>query len=327
VFSVDEFAAAHYNSLMDYFILILLGSIWGASYLFIKVGGESVPPVTLVAMRTTLAGIVLFVVLVARREKLPPLGAPIWKWLIVMGFINSIIPYTLITWGEVYISSGLAAILVGMMPIFTVLFAHWMTQDEKITPRKVLGIMAGFIGVVILLIPDLVKGATFNIVGGIAVISATVSYAIATIYARRHFKGESHVKVAFGQMLMAAVVLVPASLILDKPWTLTPTPASLASIVTLAVVGTAFAYLLYYWLIENVGPTRTSLTTYISPVIAVILGAVFLHEALQWATLVGLVLIIAGVGLASNLQLGKPRISAPAPQNDSSSPVPNDTLA
>jgi drug/metabolite transporter (DMT)-like permease len=256
-------------------------------------------------MRTTLAGIVLCLALNVRRETLPPRAAPIWKWYVLLGLLNSVIPYTLITWGETRVSSGLAAILVGAMPIFTVLLAHYMTHDEKFTPRKVVGILAGFVGVVILFLPDVFEAATANIFGGLAVVAAAVSYALATIYARRHLKGYSPVMNSFGQMLTASVILIPASLLLERPWTLAPTVPSLASIVTLAVMGTAFAYLLYFWLIANVGATRTSLVTYISPVIAVVLGAVFLNEHLQWTTIVGLGLIIAGVGLVTNLQLGK----------------------
>ncbi len=302
---MDESRRGDYNSTMSYFILILLGSIWGASYLFIKVGGESVTPITLVALRTTLAGIALFITLMLRRENLPPRRAPIWKWYLVLGFLNSVIPYTLITWGETRVSSGLAAILVGAMPIFTVILAHYMTHDEKFTPRKVVGIGAGFVGVVILFLPDVLEAATANIFGGLAVVAAAVSYALATIYARRHLKGSSPVMNSFGQMLTASAIMIPASLLIEHPWTLTPTFPSLASIVTLAVMGTAFAYLLYFWLIAHVGATRTSLVTYISPVIAVILGAVVLNEHLQWTTLVGLVLIIAGVGLVTNLRLGQ----------------------
>lgn len=292
---------------MFYFFLVLLGSIWGASYLFIKVGGESVTPITLVAMRTSIAGLTLMIAILARGEKLPPRRAPIWKWLLLLGLLNSVIPYTLITWGETRISSGLAAILVGAMPIFTVIFAHYMTHDEKMTPRKVVGIVTGFIGVVILFLPDFLTAATSNIFGGIAVVLAAVSYALATIYARRHTKGHSHLTVAFGQMLTASGILVPASLLLEHPWTLTPTFPAFASIFTLAVLGTAFAYLLYFWLISNVGATRTSLVTYISPVIAVILGALILNEHLQWTTVGGLGLIIAGVGLVTNLHLNMTR--------------------
>lgn len=302
-FSVDEILYRYYNFPMAYILLILLGSIWGASYLFIKLGGESVPPVTLVAMRTVFAGITLIIVLWLRREKIPSFRAPIWKWFLLLGFLNSVIPYTLITWGETRISSGLTAILVGTMPIFTVLFAHWMTHDEKITPRKMIGILMGFVGVVVLFIPDVLGAATSNLFGGIAVVAAAVSYALATIYARRHLKGHPPALNSFGQMLMASIILVPASLIIDRPWTLSPTPISMASILALAVLGTAIAYLMYFWLIANVGATRTSLVTYISPVIAVILGAVVLNEHLNWSMVVGLGLVVAGVGLVTNLQL------------------------
>ena len=300
---------------MSYLVLLLLGSIWGASYLFIKVGGEAVTPLTLVAMRTSIAGIVLIGVLRFRHETLPPRSSPIWKWFLVLGLLNSVIPYTLITWGETRISSGLAAILVGAMPIFVVLFAHWMTHDEKMTPRKIVGIVAGFVGVVILFLPDFLGAATANLLGGIAVVAAAVSYGLATIYARRHTKGHSHVTVALGQMLTAAVILIPLSLVFEHPWTLAPTLPALGSIFALATMGTAFAYLLYYWLIAHVGATRTSLVTYISPVIAVVLGWIVLGEQLQWSTLVGLVLIIAGVGLVTNLQLGAGRVQGVAPES------------
>lgn len=299
---------------MSYFFLILLGSIWGASYLLIKIGGEQIPPITLVAMRTTIAGLALLGALAARRDNLPPRNAPIWKWLALMGLLNSVVPYTLITWGELHISSGLAAILVGMMPIFTVMLAHWMTHDEKMTARKVAGILVGFAGVIILFLPDLTSGLQWSLAGGAAVIIAAVSYAFAAIYARRHFKGESHVMVAFGQMLMASAALIPASLIVDRPWTLTPTPLAIGAVATLAVLGTGFAYLLYYWLISHVGATRTALVTYISPVVALVLGAVFLNESWQWTTVGGLVLIIAGVGLVTNMRLGTLRPTPRAPQ-------------
>jgi len=284
---------------MEYFLLILLGSIWGASYLFIKVGGETIPPVTFVMGRVVLAGLALLVVALVRREKLPPLGAPIWRWFLVLGILNSIVPYTLITWGETRVSSGLAAILVGAMPLFTVLFAHWLTTDERITPVKLIGIIVGFLGVVVLFLPDLLEGATFSLVGGLAIVLAAVSYAFASTLARVHLKGVAPTTSSLGQMVVASVILIPASMLIDHPWTLTPSAASLASLVTLALVGTAFAYVIFYWLIEHVGATRTSLVTYISPVIAVFLGALLLNEALNGSTLIGLVLIIAGVALVT----------------------------
>ncbi|RIK28041.1 MAG: EamA family transporter [Chloroflexi bacterium] len=284
---------------MSYFYLILLGAIWGASYLLIKIGGESIPTVTFVMGRTGLAAVTLFLIALLRREKLPSWRAPVWRWLWVMGLLNSVIPYTLITWGETRVSSGLAAILVGAMPIFTVLLAHRLTHDEKITPLKALGIAAGFVGVVILFLPDVLEGATFTLMGGAAILLAAASYALATIQARKHLKGYPHATVSLGQMLTASALLIPASLLFDQPWTLQPTTASLVALAFLAVVGTALAYLMYYWLIEHVGATRTSLVTYISPVIAIFLGAAILNESLHWTTFAGLSLIVAGVGLVT----------------------------
>lgn len=280
-------------------ILVLLGSIWGASYLFIKIGAETISPITFVMGRVMLAGITLAILSVVRGERLPNLRAPVWRWLATMGLLNSVIPYTLITWGETRVSSGLAAILVGAMPIFTVLLAHLLTSDEKITPLKLAGILVGFAGVVVLFLPDLMQGATFNLVGGLGILLAAVSYALAAIQARKHLQGVPHTTVALGQMITASLILIPASLLIDHPWTLEPSPASLMSLFILAVVGTAFAYLMYYWLIEQVGATRTSLVTYISPVIAVFLGAIVLGEEMDWTTFVGLLFIIAGVALVS----------------------------
>ncbi|MCC7165336.1 MAG: EamA family transporter [Anaerolineae bacterium] len=288
---------------MAYFYLILLGSIWGASYLFIKVGGEVVPPLTLVFSRTAIASVVLFVTLRVKGERVPRWNDAIWKWFVLMGVINTVVPYTLITWGELYISSGLAAILIATLPIFTVLLAHWLTHDEKITPRKLLGVMAGFVGVVILFLPDLAQGQELFLAGGIAVLGAALSYAIAGIYARKTLKGVSPISSAFGQMLTAAVMILPASLLVERPWTISPTPASIFSILMLGVVGSGFAYILFYWLIAQVGATRTSLVTYVSPIVALILGAVILQEPLHWTMVVGLGLIIGGVGLVTNLQL------------------------
>lgn len=287
---------------MAWLVLILLGSIWGASYLFIKVGGTEIPPFTFVAARTTLAGLALLLIFLVRRERMPTWDSRFVRGLWTMGLLNSAIPYTLITWGEIYISSGLAAILVGMMPIFTVLLAHRLTRDEKLTPIKMVGILVGFSGVVLLFLPDLLQGLQLSLVGGLAVVVATISYALAVVIARRDLYGIPHLNLTFGQMMTASAILVPLSLIIDRPLSLHPSFVALASVSTLAILGTALAYLMYYWLIEQIGATRTALVTYISPLVAVILGAILLGERLDWTTLAGLALIIAGVGLVSRKQ-------------------------
>jgi drug/metabolite transporter (DMT)-like permease len=284
---------------MNWIVLIVLGTIWGASYLFIKIGGSQIPPVTFVAARVTIAAIAVAAVLAARRERFPRWGRTRWLPLVGMGIFNGVVPYTLITWGETQISSGLAGILVGTMPIFTVLIAHWLTHDEKLNGNKLVGIAIGFGGVVILFLPDLQNGITMSLFGALATVIAAASYAFASVFAHKYVKGVSNLAAEFGQLASASVMLVPVSLVLDRPWQLTPSWPAVASLVTLALLGTAFAYLLYYWLIEHAGPTSTSLVTYISPVSAILLGALVLHETFDWTAFAGLIGIIAGVGLVT----------------------------
>jgi drug/metabolite transporter (DMT)-like permease len=284
---------------MNWLMLFLLGTIWGASYLFIKVGGAEIPPLTFVAGRTIIASAALFVGLLVRREGIPSLRRRTWLPLVAMGVFNSVIPYTLITWGETEISSGLAGILTAAMPIFTVLIAHLATRDEKLNANKVTGVIVGFIGVVILFLPDLQSGVKLSVLGDTAVVVAAFSYALASVIAHKYVGGVSHLGASFGQLLTASIILLPLSLVIDRPWGLHPSLAATASLATLALLGTAFAYVLYYWLIDHTGATSTSLVTYIIPVSAIILGAVVLHERFDWIAFAGLVGIIAGVGLVT----------------------------
>ncbi len=284
---------------MSWLILLALGTIWGASYIFIKIGGAEIPPITFVAGRTSIAALALFLAMRARRESLPPLRRNIWIPLIGLGIFNSVIPYTLITWGETEISSGLAGILTGTMPIFTVLLAHFLTHDEKLNANKIIGVMIGFAGVIVLFLPDLQNGLKLSLVGEVAVVVAALSYAFAAIIAHRYTHGISHLAAPFGQLFTASLILIPLSLVIDRPFNLHPSFPAIGSLLTLALLGTAFAYLLYYWLIEHTGATLTSLVTYIIPISAVILGAVVLHERFDWTAFAGLFGIIAGVALVT----------------------------
>lgn len=281
-----------------WFILILLGTIWGSSYLFIKIGGAEIPPFTFVEGRTLIAATVLLIAMRWRGEQLPRTPRE-WLPLIGMGIFNGVIPYTLITWGEIYISSGLAAILTAAMPIFTVLFAHWMTRDEKLTPLKTAGVLIGFIGVVLLFLDELILGVRMEFWGQFAVVVAAASYAAATLLARKFLRGVSHVVASAGQLASAAALMLPLSLIFDRPFALRPSLAALGALVILALLGTAIAYVLYYWLIEHTGATRTSLVTYLIPITGVLWGVWLLAEPLRLETLMGLGLVIAGIGLVN----------------------------
>ncbi len=283
---------------MSWLILITLGAIWGASYLFIKVGGAEIPPFTFVEGRTLIAALALLVAMRWRGETLPRTRRE-WLPLVAMGIFNGVIPYTAITWGELYISSGLAAILTATMPIFTILLAHWFTRDEKLTALKIVGILVGFVGVVVLFLDELTRGLRIEFWGQLAVVIAAASYALATIIARKFLNGVSHLVASTGQLASAALWMLPLSLAFDHPLALRPSLVAIGSLAILALLGTAFAYLLYYWLIEHTGATRTSLVTYLIPITGVLLGALLLHEPLRLDALVGLALIIAGVGLVN----------------------------
>ncbi len=298
--------------MLDWFVLILLGAIWGASYLFIKVGGAEIPTFTFVAGRTLIATLALLVVLRVRGEGLPRTRRE-WLPLIGMGIFNGVIPYTLITWGELHITSGLASILTAAMPLFAVILAHLWIRDERLTPVKILGIIVGFLGVVILFLPDLRQGFQLEFWGEFAVVVAAASYALSGIIARKFLGGVSHVVASTGQLASAAVVMIPLSLAFEHPFARQPSLEAIGSLLILALLGTAFAYVLYYWLIEHTGVTRTSLVTYVIPITGIMWGALLLHEPVEWESLAGLVLIIAGIGFVNrtNARVHKELVTAP----------------
>ncbi len=281
-----------------YFVLILLGAIWGASYLFIKVSVAEIPPFTLVAARTLIAALALLVVMRVRRLTFPRTRR-VWLTLVAIGILNGVIPYTAITWGETHITSALAAILTATNALFTVILAHFWTRDERFTTPKVVGILVGFVGVVILFMPGLRQGVQMEFWGMFAVVIAALSYAVATLIVRRYLQGISHVVAATGQLGTAALFMIPLSLTFDNPFALQPSLLAIGSLTILALLGTSFAYILYYWLIEHTGATRTSVVTYLIPITGVMWGAVLLNESIEWEAIVGLVLIIGGILLVN----------------------------
>ncbi len=297
---------------MVWLILILLGAIWGASYMFIKVGGAEIPPFTFVEGRALIAALALFLALRLRGETLPRTRSE-WTPLIAMGIFNGVIPYTLITWGETHITSSLASILTAAMPLFTVLLAHFWTRDEQLTWAKVAGVIVGFVGVVVLFVPELRRGMQIEFWGEGAVVVAAVSYAVATLVARKFLGGVSHIVASAGQLGSAAVWMLPLSLAFDHPFSLRPSLPAVASLLTLALLGTALAYVLYYWLIEHTGATRTALVTYLIPITGVMWGALALGESIGWEALAGLLLIIAGIGLVNRTAAPTRQIVVGAP--------------
>ncbi|MBL6936103.1 MAG: EamA family transporter [Alphaproteobacteria bacterium] len=289
----------------DLAFLFLLSAIWGSSFLFIKVAVVHIPPVSLTALRLVVAGIILCAYGFFRGQRMPA-QARAWRPYLVIALFGNAFPFTLVGIGELEIDSGQAAILLGAMPIFTLLLAHYFTHDEPITPRRALGIMVGLGGILVLVIPTTTPGAQFS--GGmlfkLAVVMAALSYAIATVYGRR-LAHVSPLLITTASTLVAAVIMVPASLILDKQWlgalvagtTAMPGMAALASAAMLGVLCTAAAGIIFFHLLGRTGATFTSQINYLIPAFGVLWGFLFLSESLSWNLAAALGLIISGIAL------------------------------
>lgn len=285
-------------TIKEFLILVGLGVIWGASFLFIKVAVVAVPPFTVAFGRTALAALTLYLVLRSTGLNLPRLGK-MWGPFLVMGLFNGALPYTLITWAEIYIDSGLAAILNALMPLFTVLLAHFLTRDEKLNWMKVVGIVFGFLGILVLVGPAVLKGLGTHLFSQLAVIGAAMCYAVAVIFGRR-LRDMPPLVSATGQLTGAAVLTMPFSVVFDAPWQLSATPLAVGALVCLSLLGTALAYLLYYYLLPRIGPTNVSLVTYLIPLTGVFWGALVLGERLHWSAFLSLGLILAGIAGVNN---------------------------
>jgi len=276
-------------------LLLLLALLWGSSFFFYKILVAALPPVTVVLGRVGLAAIAMNLWLAAQGLRMP-LSGRLWLRFLLLGFLNSSLPFVLIAWGELHISSGLASILNATTPIFMVAVAHWGTDDEKLSAGKAVGIALGILGVIVLVGPGVV-GTGGVLWGELAVIVASCSYAFGGVYSRR-FKDLTPLQAATGQMTGATILLIPLSLLIDRPWNLAmPHPDVWAAWLAIALVNTALAYVVYYRMVANVGVTYISLVTLLIPVIALMLGAVFLNESVSGQALAGMAII--ALGLAS----------------------------
>ncbi len=281
---------------LDLFWLLLLGTVWGASYLFIKVGVAEVPALTFVMARLVLGAALLWPLVRVVGYPMPR-SRPLWEAYLVMGLLSGALPYSLITWGEIHISSGLAALLQATMPLFTVLLAHRWTADERLTLPRVLGVIVGFLGVGLVLFPELRRGFQAGLLGQLAVVASSISYAAAAIFARNRLRGQPPLVSTAGQLTAGAALMLPLSLIVDRPFHLSPSLPAVASWLGLTILGTVLAYAIYYTLLARTSATFVSMVTYVIPVNGLILGALVLGEPLHLTVLGSLALILLGVFL------------------------------
>ncbi|HMH64330.1 MAG TPA: DMT family transporter [Rhizomicrobium sp.] len=274
-------------------LLFLLSLLWGSSFFFYKLLVAALPPVTVVLGRVGIAAVALNLWLLAQGTVMP--GSPgLWARFLVLGLLNNVIPFVLIAWGETRITSGMASILNATTPIFMVVVTHFLTQDEKLSVNKVVGIAFGFAGTAVLVGPDAFGGGS-GLWGELAVIAASCVYAFAAVYSRR-FTGLPPLQAATGQITGGAIILLPLSLLVDHPWTYAlPGWEIWASFLAIALLNTAFAYFIYYKMLASVGVTYISLCTFIIPPLALLLGVAFLHEAITLNALIGMAIIALGL--------------------------------
>lgn len=279
----------------EWTLLLFLAALWGGSFFFFKILVEELPPFTVVLGRVGFAAILLQLYLLVRRDPIP-LTPRLWGQFLVMGLLNNVIPFTLIVYGEIRISSGLASILNAMTPVFGVVVAHLLTATEKLTWSRGAGVLLGLGGVIVLIGPDILTGlGQQDLVGEAACLLAALSYAFAGIYGRR-FRGIPSLKVATGQITASTLILLPAAAIIDRPWQLSPpSPTAWLAFAGIAVLSTALAYLLYFRILAKAGATNLLLVTFLLPVSAVLLGWFVLGERLAPKTFLGMAAIGAGL--------------------------------
>lgn len=281
------------NMTTELALLGVLAVLWGASYSFIKVGVETIPPVTFIAGRTLIAGGILLA-LIRWRGLAMPRNAASWRRFMFQACLNSVVPFTLIAAAERSIDASLATILNATSPIFTFLLTALITRHEPVTTRKLFGVGAGIAGICLIVGTQALGGLGHQLWAQLAVIAATVSYAGAAIFGR-NFRSLDPMLPAAGSMICGAVILVPLSLVFDRPWTLSPSTASMLALLGLSVFSTALAFSIFFRLIHTLGSVGTTSQAYLRVPIGVGIGAVFLGESLGPTAWLGMAFVVAGV--------------------------------
>lgn len=281
------------NTSIELALLLALATLWGASYTFIKVGVETIPPVTLIAARTLIAGGLLLVVIRSRGLRLSK-DAATWRRFLFQACLNSVIPFTLIAWAERTVDAGLATILNSTSPIFAFLLTAVMTRHEMVTARKLFGVFAGIAGTCLIIGVQALDGLGRELWAQLAIVAATICYAGAAIFGRT-FKTLDPIMPAAGSLICGAAILVPVSFAVDQPWMLAPSRQSVLALLGLSVFSTALAFVIYFRLVQTLGSVGTTSQSYLRVPIGVAIGAIFLGETLTSTAGAGLACVIIGV--------------------------------
>ena len=278
-------------------LLFALAALWAGSFTLIKVAVATMPPFSVAAGRVAIAAIALIGFVYLRGERM---AAPvrIWGLLIWIGLLGSSAPFALIHWGETHIDSGLAAILMAIVPLFTVLIAHAFTRAERLSVGKLAGILMGLAGVVLLVGVDAVAGLGAHAVAELAIVVAALSYAVTNVLSLG-LHAQSPAVSSAGSMVTAVLFSVPAAFIFESPWQLTPSLSAILVVGALGLFATALAWVIYFHLVRTMGATFTALTNYILPPLGVLWGMLFLAERPGTNAYLALGLILAGIAITN----------------------------
>ena len=276
-------------------LLLLLAFLWGGSFFFVGLSVKEVPPFTIVALRVSIAALILHIALKIKGEKLP-LHTPALKAYFGMGLLNNSIPFCLIAFAQSHIAGGLASILNATTPLFTILIMHFFSVDERLTKGKVAGIMLGFAGVAVMM-SGTITSFNADFISEMAVILAALCYGFSGIFGRRFKTMQiSPLSTATGMLTASSFIMLPAAALIDRPWQLAlPTVPVILSIFSLAAFSTAFAFILFFRILASAGMTNTTLVTFLVPIFAILLGTWQLGEILQPRHYAGMMLIASGL--------------------------------
>ena len=274
-------------------LLLLLATLWGGSYTFIKLGVATIPPITLIAGRTLIASVLLLFIMYCRGLRLP-MDAPTWGRFLFQAVLNSVIPWTLIAWAERSVDAGLATILNSTSPIFTFFLTLAIGRQEAPSFRRLFGVAAGLVGICLIIGVQAFGGLGEQLTAQIAIVVATICYAGAAVFSRG-FKGLDPMAPAAGSLFCGAVILLPVSIAVERPWTLAPSANSMLALLGLAVISTAFAFVIYFRLIQTLGSVGTTAQAYLRVPIGVALSVLLLGESLSPTAWIGLGCVVIGV--------------------------------
>ena len=266
--------------------------------MWIKIALQEVGPITLVAFRA-LFGLFFGVAVIFLQRVQRPRDFRAWRPLLLLGITNVAIPFFLISWGETFIDSAVASILDATVPLFTILIAHYLLEDDKITMPKLMGLLIGFAGVVVLMSKDLLNTSTNSLLGQAAVILASIFYAVNSVYIRRTTEDIPGIVRSAGPLISASAVMWLATFLFERPVQMPQLGITWIALLWLGIFGSGLAFAMAYYLIHEIGPTRTTMVTYLFPLGGVILGVTFLNEQLTWPLITGAALIVLSLVVAN----------------------------